>query len=123
MFQMVIAAAAASGAGTDESGVAIIGAIGALLVAVLGALGVYIKYVGDRADRLNEARVTDAVSGEEQLRKERDEARQQTADAYKERDKWMNLWAEESARANRLETRVTVLETRLAIQDPNAGGA
>ena len=112
----VAAAAAAETTGSDPT-VAIIGAIGALIVAILGALGVFVNTANTRADKLSgesrsvmQQRVDDALAGEEQMRRERDEARAETVTANRDRDRWMSLWSDEQSRANKLEVRLAVCE-------------
>jgi hypothetical protein len=121
MFLAFATAAAAGAAADNDPTVAIIGAIGAMIVSIVTALGIYIKSADARADRLNTARVDDAVAGETQLRKERDEANERTNRAYKERDRWMEMWATEQARANKLEVRLAVCEKN-GTQDPTGAG-
>jgi hypothetical protein len=120
---------AAEAGALNESGIAaIIVAISALIGAVFTALFQVIKYGGDRVDKsVGESLRTmaqsrdDAIDGEkraiadrDRLIRERDDARTEMAGAYKERDRWMEMWQNEQARAN-------VLEVRLA-QKPSTPG-
>jgi hypothetical protein len=108
---------AAEAAALNESGIAaIIVAISALIGAVFTALFQVIKYGGERVDKSTSESLRtmaqsrdDAIEGEkraiadrDRLIQERNDARAETATAYKERDRWMTLWQTEQETTNRL---------------------
>jgi hypothetical protein len=88
-------AAAESG---NEGGIAaIIAAIAALISAVFAGIYKLVQGYDGRQDKATgESMATmaaardDALAGEVRLRNERDDARRETAKAYRERDRWMD---------------------------------
>lgn len=102
---------AAEASGVDPNGVAaIIGAIGALLVAVFGALYKFTSASDGRADRATVESMKSLVAARDSAQAGEAKARANEAAAYKERDRWQDLFRAEQDENTELRVRVATLE-------------